>query len=145
MCNTEEHWHQIKYTFKFWPDISIKSYINWHIHTNWHKVHGLTHWGPMMHMCISESGILGSNDSLSPIWHQAITQTNDNLFVNWTHRNRFSEVTINIRKCIWNFGCKLSAILLTGQCDHDITPNIIRPQWVKRHIHQMQYHIFHPH
>ena len=40
----------------------------------------LTHWGRVTHIYSSvDSTIIGSNNGLSPIWHQAIIWTSDDL------------------------------------------------------------------
>ena len=36
----------------------------------------LTHWGPVMHICISKLIIIASDNGLSPSWRQAIIWTN---------------------------------------------------------------------
>ena len=40
------------------------------------KTNYLTHWGPVMHICISKITIIGSDNGLSPGWCQAIIWTN---------------------------------------------------------------------
>ena len=36
----------------------------------------LSHWGRVMHICISKLTVIGSDNGLSPGWHQAIIWTN---------------------------------------------------------------------
>ena len=50
--------------------------------TEWHALiiisvtDSLTHWGRVMHTCVSKLTIIGSDNGLSPGWHQAIIWTN---------------------------------------------------------------------
>ena len=39
--------------------------------------HDLTHWGRVMHICVGNLTIIGSDIGLSPGWRQAIVWTND--------------------------------------------------------------------
>ena len=51
----------------------------------------LTHWGRVMHKCVSKLPIIGSDNGLSPGRRQAIIWTNDGLLwiiVNLTHGNK---------------------------------------------------------
>ena len=44
-------------------------------------VETLTHWGRVMHICVSKFSILGSDNDLSPGWRQAIICTNAGLLL----------------------------------------------------------------
>ena len=52
----------------------------------------LTHWGRVMHVCISNSTIIGSDDGLSPGWRQDIIWTNVIILLIRTLGTNFSEI-----------------------------------------------------
>ena len=56
----------------------------------------LTHWGRVMHICISKLTIIGSDNSLWPIRHQAIIWTNVGLLLIQTLGTNFSEILSEI-------------------------------------------------
>ena len=75
----------------------------------------LTHWGLVVHICVSKLAIIVSDDGLSPRRGQAIIWTNVGMLVIGTN---FSEILIEIhtfhsRKCIQNI------ILSWPQCVND--------------------------
>ena len=45
----------------------------------------LTHWGRVMHICISNLTIIGSDNGLTPGWRQAIIWTNAGILLKWNH------------------------------------------------------------
>ena len=49
-----------------------------------------------MHICISKLTTIGSDNGLSPGWHQAIIWTNDAVLLIWTLGTKFSEMIIDI-------------------------------------------------
>ena len=59
---------------------------------NW-TVFLLTHWGQVMHICVSKLTIIGSDNGLSPGRRQAIYLNQCGNIVNWTLRNKLQ----------WNF------------------------------------------
>ena len=42
---------------------------------------GLTNWGRVTHICIGNLTIIGSDNGMSPGWHQAIIWTNDGILL----------------------------------------------------------------
>ena len=56
----------------------------------------LTHWGQVMHIC--KLTIIGSDNSLSPGWCQAIIWTNDGILLSGPLETNFSEILIEIYK-----------------------------------------------
>ena len=56
----------------------------------------LTHWGRVMHICIGELTIIGSNNGLSPYRRQAIIWTNTGLLLIGPLGRNFSEILIEI-------------------------------------------------
>ena len=70
----------------------------------------LTHWGRVMHICVSKQTIIGSDNGLSPGWRQAIIWTNAGLLLIGTLGTNFGEILIEIR--IFSFkkmGLKVSS------------------------------------
>ena len=56
----------------------------------------LTHWGRVMHICISKLTITGSDNGLSPRRCQAIIWTNAGIFLIGPFGRNFSEISIEI-------------------------------------------------
>ena len=56
----------------------------------------LTHWGRVMHMCVSNLTIIGSDNGLSPGRRQAIIWTNAGIVLIGTRGTNFSEILIKI-------------------------------------------------
>ena len=56
----------------------------------------LTHWGREMHISVSKLTIIGSDNGLSPGWHQAIIWTNAGILLVWTLGTNFSEILSEI-------------------------------------------------
>ena len=65
-------WWEKKKAFRLTPLISI-----------------LTHWGWVTHICVRKLTIIGSDNNLSPGWHQAIIWTNCGIFVIWPSGKKF--------------------------------------------------------
>ena len=57
----------------------------------------LTHWGRVMHICVSELTIIGSDNGLSPGRRQAITWTNVGILLIEPAGTNFSEISIGIQ------------------------------------------------
>ena len=60
-------------------------------------VMSLTHWGRVMHICVSKQTIIGSDNGLSPGRHQAIIWTNAGILLIGTLGTNFSEILIKIQ------------------------------------------------
>ena len=56
----------------------------------------LTHWGWVMHICVNELPIIGSDNGLSPGRYQDIIWTNDEILSIWTLGTNFSEILSEI-------------------------------------------------
>ena len=57
----------------------------------------LTHWGWVMHICVVNLIIIGSDNGLSPDRLQAIIRTNDGILLIGPLRTKFSEILIKIQ------------------------------------------------
>ena len=57
----------------------------------------LTHWGRVMHICVSELTIIGSDNGLSPGRRQAIIWTNAGILLIGPLATNFSEIVIRIQ------------------------------------------------
>ena len=83
---------------------------------------GLTHWGHVMHICVSKLNIIGSDDGLSPGRHLAIIWISDGILLIVTLETNFNEnLNWNLyifiqenafEKVVW----KTAAILSRSQC-----------------------------
>ena len=58
----------------------------------------LTHWGWVMHLCVSKQSIIGSDNGLSPGRHQAIIWTNAGILLIGTLGTNFNELLIKIHE-----------------------------------------------
>ena len=58
---------------------------------------GLTHWGRVMHICISKLTIIGSDNGLLPGRRQAIIWTNGGILLIGSLGTNFSEILIEIQ------------------------------------------------
>ena len=56
----------------------------------------LSHWGRVTHICFSDITIIGSDNDLSPGWHQAIIRTNAGILLIRPLGTNFSEILIEI-------------------------------------------------
>ena len=61
-----------------------------------------THWGRVMHICISKLTTIGSDNGLSPGWRQAIIWTNAGILLIAPLGINFSEILININTFSFN-------------------------------------------
>ena len=57
----------------------------------------LTHWGWVMHICIGKLTTIGSDNGLSPGWHQAIIWSTDGILLIGPLGTHFSEILIKIQ------------------------------------------------
>ena len=55
-----------------------------------------THWGRVMHFCISTLGIIGSDNGFLPGWHQVIIWTNAGILIIGPLGTNFSEIYIEM-------------------------------------------------
>ena len=61
------------------------------------EVLSLTHWGRVMHICVSKQTIVGSDNGLLPGRRQAIIWTNAGILLTGTLETNFNEISIKIR------------------------------------------------
>ena len=61
------------------------------------RVHTLTHWGRVTHICVGNLTIIGSDNGLSPGRRQAIIWTNAGILLIGHLRTNFSEILIEIQ------------------------------------------------
>ena len=59
---------------------------------------GLTHWGRVTHICVSDLTTIGSDNGLTPGRHQAIIWTNAGILLIGPLVANFSEIPIEIYK-----------------------------------------------
>ena len=57
----------------------------------------LNHWGRVTHICVGKLIIIGSDNGLSPGWHQAIIWTKAGIFLIGPLGTIFSEILIVIQ------------------------------------------------
>ena len=99
-----------------WMTVSViwKSLIgvpDWKI--SWVCVYGLTHWGRVTHICVSQLIIIGSDNGLSPGRRQAITWTNAGILLIEPLGTNFSDILIGIQ--IFSFK-KMSSVKWRPSC-----------------------------
>ena len=83
----------------------------------------LTHWGWVMHMCISKLTIIGSDNGLLPGRLQAIIWTNAGILLLWPLETKFSETPIEIN--IFSFR-KMHLKMLSGKWPtFCLSPNVL--------------------
>ena len=91
-----QHW------FRWWLGV-IKQKVIW-VNVDQNLCHHmaslsrnkLMYWGWMMHIYISKLTIIGSDNGLSPVWHQAIIRTDAGILVIGHLGTHFSEIFIEI-------------------------------------------------
>ena len=59
--------------------------------------YGLTHWGRVTHICVSDLTSIGSDNGLSPELPQAIIRTKAGILLIWPLGTNFSEILIEIQ------------------------------------------------
>ena len=69
------------------------------------SIYPLTHWGWVMHICVSKLIIIGSDNGLSPGWRQAIIWNNARILLIGPPGTNFNkiliEILIEIYTCTW--------------------------------------------
>ena len=85
----QEHW-------KWFGEKMFEDYV----YMGWFIVEAdkalLTHWGRVMHICVSDLTIIGSDNGLLPGWRQAIIRTNAGILLIRPLGTNFSEILIKI-------------------------------------------------
>ena len=82
-----------------WSAVAWKSYMNimrWKLHGWYFAYNILTHWGRVMHKCVSKLTIIGSDNGLSPGRRQAIIWTNARILLIGPLGTNLSEILIEI-------------------------------------------------
>ena len=122
------------------------------------KSHLLTHWGRVMHICISKLTIIGSNNGLSPGRRQAIIWTNVGISSIGPLGTNFSEILIGnifiegnaFEIVVW----KMAAILSRPQCvkplsaismciwDPKLVIIVFADVLQHQQIHMVNYHLY---
>ena len=86
--------HTNRFSQNFHDRSEMEQRICWKI---WDNIHGiLTHWGQVMHICVSRLTIIGSDNGLSPDRCLAIIWTNAGLLLIGPLETNFSENLIEI-------------------------------------------------
>ena len=67
-----------------------------------------THWGQVMHICISKLTTIGSDNGFLPVQSQAIIWTSAGIWLTGNLGTKFSEILIDILiflfwKCVWKW------------------------------------------
>ena len=65
--------------------------------TNPKNAYQLTHWGPVMDICVPTLTIIGSDNGLLPGWRQALIRTNAGILLIWPLGTNFNEMLIEIQ------------------------------------------------
>ena len=85
----------------------------------------LTHWGWVMHICVSRLTIIGSDNGLSPGQCQAIIWTNAAIVLIWPVGTNFSEISIKIH--IFSFN-EMHMNMLSAKCRPlCLSLNVLKP------------------
>ena len=124
---TMGHTTQQSLLLSWYPAIVGKSQqFIWRLSTR--RCHSLTHWGRVMHICISKLAIISSDNGLSPGRRQAIIWTNAGILLIGSLGTNFSEILIeiqvfsfnkmhlNITSVKWRPFCLSLNVLLNGLC-----------------------------
>ena len=103
----------------------------------------LTHWGRVMHICVSKLSILGSENGLLPGRRQAIILTNAGILLIWPLGTNFSEIlieinTFSLKKCIWKCRLENGGHLSQPQCVKE--SNLEEPRLLRMYSYFV-YHI----
>ena len=112
----------------------------------------LSHWGRVMHICIRKLTIIGSDNGLSPGWHQAIIWTNAGILLIEHLGTNFSEILIKIntfsfkkmylkissRK--WRPFCLSLNVLLQCACNILLCWTLTSMGWSKKHVTPLLMH-----
>ena len=104
------------------------------------------HWGRVTHICISKQTIIGSDNGLSPGWHQAIIWTNAGILLIGPLTTKFNEILIKIHTFSFKkihlkmFVWKMAAILSpASMCEVTTLTNDNPVHW---HIYYIYIYIF---
>ena len=84
----------------------------------------LTHWGGVMHICVSRLNIIGSDNGLSLCWHQCWN------VVNLVLETNFSEMLTEIH----TFSFKKTHVKMVSISSGPQCVNTLRPRWNARHF-----------
>ena len=99
---------------------------------SWSTLNHLTHWGRVMHICVGNLTIIGSDNGLSPGRRQAIIWSNDRILLMVPLGTNFSEILIEIQ----TFSFKIMRFVrpfclglnvLMACCLHGTMPTIAKP------------------
>ena len=88
----------------------------------WYLLYMLTHWGRVMHICVGNLTIIGSDNGLLPSGRQAIIWTNAGILLIEPLRTNFSEILTEIQTFSFKkmhvkiSSAKKAAILSQPQC-----------------------------
>ena len=106
LCEELAHWVQNKMTdnlqMTHWNAFSSKKNCEFRFEFHWNMFGSptldcdLTHWGRVMHKCVSKLTIIGSDNGLSPGRRQAIIWTNAGILLIGPLGTNFSEILIEI-------------------------------------------------
>ena len=92
--------------------------------------HELTHWGWVMHICVSKLTIIGSDNGLLPGGRQTIIWTNVGILSTGPLETNFSELLIEINTFSFKkMHLKMSSGKWRPSC-HSL--NVLTPHWTKR-------------
>ena len=99
----------------------VRTQIRFWMRKIWHDLifMGLTHWGRLTHLCVSELTIIGSDNGLSPSHYLKQCW----IIVNWTLRNKLH----------WNFKWNSNIFIQENSLEHvvcEIASILSRPQCV---------------
>ena len=137
----------ISQKFICWGPMYSKSWliqvITWHFTSATHGIiwqccvkssYLLTHWGQVMHICISKLTIIGPDNVLSPGRRPAIIWTNAGKLLNGLLGTNFSEIeieiqTFSLKKMHW----KMSSVKWRPFC---LGLNVLTHWSLVKHIHQ---------
>ena len=105
---------------KWMPQRKLVEIINRsHVLNTKRTILSLTHWGRVMHICVSKLTIIGSVNGLSPGRRQAIIWTNAGMLLIGTLETNFSEILAKLihchsRKCFWKCRLRKGVYLLSA-------------------------------
>ena len=98
-------------------------FVCWGFIRNSYQFMWLTHWGWEMHICISKSTTMGSDNGMLPDRCQAIIWANAVILSIWSLGTNLSEILIKMhtfsskKNALKNVVWKMTAILFWPQCD----------------------------
>ena len=96
----------------------------------------LTHWGQVMHVCISKWTTIGWENGLSPEQHQAIIWTNAEILLIGPLGTNFSKILIEIDAYIFiqenafeNVVWEMAAVLFQPRCVNGSSCGSVSNEW----------------